>query len=79
MNEMLKKIICKHKNKKVICWHWTHGPLTNEIRFLEIQLQCNNCKKYYFEYIYDWNDCYKFINKYKNKQWSETCKPVLKF
>ena len=45
---MLKKIFCKHKDNEVICWHWTHGEGTNEIRFLEIQLRCKNCGKYHF-------------------------------
>lgn len=41
---MLSKLFCKHKNNNVICWHWTHGVNSNEIRFLEIQLKCNNCE-----------------------------------
>ena len=37
MKGFLRKILCKHKNSEVICWHWTHGPNGNDIRFLEIQ------------------------------------------
>ena len=72
-------LFCKHKNSEVICWHWNHGYNSNEIRFLEIQLKCNNCRRYYFRYIYDWNECYKFIDKYRDKEWSDSCKPVLSF
>ena len=74
---MLSKLSCKHKNSEIVCWHWTHGANMNEIRFLEIQLKCNDCGRYYFRYIYDWNKCYKFIDKYKDKEWSDNCKPVL--
>lgn len=73
----LKQLICKHKNNEVVCWHWTHGISTYEIRFLEIQMRCKDCSKYHFKYIRDWNECKKFISKHKNKQWSDECKPVL--
>ncbi len=29
----IRKLFCKHKNSEVICWHWTHGPNGNDIRF----------------------------------------------
>ena len=73
----IRSCFCKHENSEVICWHWTHGYNTSEIRFLEIQMRCNDCGKYYFVEIRDWNKCYEFIEKYKDKQWSCTCKPVL--
>lgn len=73
----LRQLLCKHKNSEVICWHWTHGASTNEIRFLEIQMRCNDCGKYYFRYIRDWNECEKFISKNKDKQWSVNCKPMI--
>ena len=76
---MLSKLFCKHRNSEIICWHWTHGVSTNEIRFLEIQMKCNDCGKYYFRYIYDWDECYKFTYKYKDKEWSDSCKPVLNY
>ena len=74
---MINKLFCRHKNSRVICWHWTHGANTNEIRFLEVQLRCNDCGKYYFRYIYDWEECYNFTYKYKDKEWSESCRPIL--
>ena len=73
----LKQLLCRHKDSEVVCWHWTHGESTYEIRFLEIQLRCKDCGKYHFKYIRDWNECEKFISKHKNKQWSDECKPVL--
>lgn len=74
---MLREIFCKHKDSNdVICWHWTHGEGTNEIRFLEIQLRCKNCGKYHFINIRDWNECEKFISKNKDKQWGN-CQPIL--
>ena len=51
MKGFLRKILCKHKNSEVICWHWTHGPNGNDIRFLEIQKKCPECGKYFFSYI----------------------------
>ena len=73
----LKKLFCKHKNHEVVCWHWTHGCNTSEPRFLEIQLKCNDCGKYYFTTIKDRNKCEIFISNHKDKPWSATCKPVL--
>lgn len=72
-----KGLFCKHANNEVVCWHWTHGIDTNEVRFLEIQLKCNDCGKYHFAYIYDWNKCDKFISEHKDKFWSSNCQPVL--
>ena len=77
MREFLKKIFCKHKNNEVVCWHWTHGYATYNPRIIEIQYKCNDCGKYYFGGITNWNKCKKFAAKYKDKQWSDTCKPVL--
>lgn len=75
--KILRKLFCKHKNSEIVCWHWTHGQNDNDARFLEIQEKCNECGKYYFNYIKDWNKCDKFISKYPDKQWSNTCKPIL--
>lgn len=72
------RLFCRHKNSEVICWHWTHGYNDNEIRFLEIELKCKDCGRYFFRYIKDYNECKKFIEKYKDNRWSDTCKPVLK-
>lgn len=77
IKRFLKKLFCRHKNSEVVCWHWTHGLSTNEYSFIEIQLKCNDCGKYYFA---DIRDCIKyknFISKHKDKEWSDTCKPVL--
>ena len=77
MMHLVKRLFCKHTNSEVVCWHWTHGWSTYEIRFLEIQLRCNDCGKYYFAEIRDRDECYKFIARHKDKRWSETCRPVL--
>lgn len=44
-------LFCRHKNSEVVCWHWTHGYNDNDIRFLEIELKCKYCGKYFFRYI----------------------------
>lgn len=77
MKDFLKKLFCKHEHNEVVCYHWTHGLYDNEIRFLEIQLKCKDCGKYHFVYIHNWDKCYKFIEKHKDKEWSDTCHPVL--
>lgn len=79
MISTLRRIFCKHKNSEVVCWHWTHGINGNEIRFLEIQMKCNYCGKYFFKHIKNWDKCYDFIKKYPDKEWSDKCKPVLNF
>ena len=73
---LLKKMFCRHKHNEVVCWHWTHGPSTYEIRFLQIQLKCKDCGKYHFAYIKDWKECYKFIDKHKYKECSNTCQAL---
>ena len=73
MKEFLKKLFCRHKNSEVVCWHWTHGWNTYETKFIEVQLRCKNCGKYRLAEIRDRNECYKFIEKYKDKEWSDTC------
>lgn len=73
------KIFCRHKNGEVVCWHLTHGINDNKILFLEIQLKCVECGRYYFRYIWDWGECEEFISKHKDKRWSENCKPVLNY
>lgn len=77
MKGFLKKILCKHKNSEVICWHWTHGPNGNDIRFLEIQRKCTECGKYFFTHIKGQDECNRFVSHYPEKEWSDKCKPVL--
>ena len=79
MKDFLKKLSCKHKsNNEVVCWHWVHYPNDYEIRSIEAQLKCNNnCGKYHFLHIYNWNKCDEFAAKYKDKQWSKECGPIL--
>lgn len=77
MKEFIKKLFCKHKNNEVVCWHWTHGWCDNETSFVETQLKCKDCGKYHFVEIRGWDKCKVFISEYKDKIWSDTCKPVL--
>lgn len=72
-----KKFFYKHKNSEVVCWHWTHGPISNDPIFLEIQRKCLHCGKYYFEHIKDPRKCHEFIKMYPDKEWSGTCNPIL--
>lgn len=79
MNNMniFSNFLCKHKESDVICWHWTHGPNGNEIRFLEIQRKCKNCGKIFYRYIKNRDECEKFTKKYADKRWSIVCKPII--
>lgn len=67
---MIKRIMnlfCRHKNSEVVCWHWSHGYNGNDIRFIEIELKCKDCGKYFFRYIKDWNKCEQFIEEIRIK------------
>ena len=75
MKRFLEKMFCKHKNSEVVCWHWTHSLTSTKI--IEVQYKCNDCGKYHFKGIEKWSECREFAAKYKDKQWSDTCKPVL--
>ena len=85
MKNYLKTLFCKHKNNELVCWHWTHGFITNKttttltssIGNIEVQYRCKDCGKYYFKSIEDWKKCEELAFKYKDKEWSDTCKPVL--
>lgn len=74
---ILRKLFCRHKLNEVVCWHWTHGRIGNNIRFLQIQVRCKKCGKLHFKYIYDWNKCEAFIKCHKDTEWSDKCKPIL--
>ena len=76
MIRYLKMKFCKHENSEVICWH--------EVRkfdesWIAIQYKCNDCGKYYFDYImrdnvkmYD-----SFMKEHADKRYSEDCKMVV--
>lgn len=77
MINWIKQLFCKHSNNEVVCWHWIYDADKNETRYVEIQRKCNDCGKYYFTYMNNWDECYKFIEEYRDKMWSATCNPVL--
>ena len=77
LKDFLRQIFCLHRDSEVVCWHWTHGIADNDIRFLEIQMRCKRCGKYYFTYIYDWNEAEDFAFDHRDKRWSLKYKPVL--
>lgn len=77
MKKFLKKLFCCHKHNEVVCWHWTHGMVDFNPRFIEVQLKCNSCGKYHFLHIRDPREFDEFVSEYADKEWSDTCKPVL--
>ena len=77
MKKFLKQLFCKHKNSEVIFWHWTHGFNGNEPAFLEVQLKCKDCGKYYYGHIKDHKLCNRFIKAHKDKEWPDACDSVL--
>lgn len=77
IKKFLRQLFCRHKHGDIICWHWTHGINDNEIAFIEIQLKCKDCGKYYYAEIRDRNQCNQFVEKQKDKEWSDVCCPVL--
>lgn len=79
MKVFFKQLFCRHykHENEVICWHWVHFPNSYDIRSVEAQLYCKHCGKYHFLHIFDWSDCYVFIEKHREKQWSGRCRPIL--
>lgn len=78
MKGAIKRLFCRHKkSNEVVCWHWTHGEIGNEPIQIEAQLKCTECGKYHFLHIDDPKKYDEFASKYKDKQWSDTCQPVL--
>ncbi len=77
MKKLLRRLFCKHESNEVVCWHWVNSFMDDDAHFLEVQVKCNNCSKYHFQYIRGWDECCKFMSEHKDKQWSETCEPVL--
>lgn len=44
----LKRLLCKHKDREMLRWHYTHGYNGMEPRFIEIEYKCNDCGKISF-------------------------------
>ena len=64
---ILKRLFCKHKNKEMIRWHYTHGYNGMEPRFIEIEYKCNDCGKVFYKYLY--NNMTEFEQKHAEKRW----------
>lgn len=73
----IKQIFCKHEQNEIVCWHWNHGVNGDSPLQIEVQLKCIKCGKYYFMDIINYEKCLEFSTKYKDKEWSSKCKPVL--
>lgn len=76
LKEKIKTLFCLHKNGEVVCWHYVHPNHGYYTTIIEVQLKCDNCGKYYIRYVYP-KDFEEFVGKNKDKQWSDTCKPIL--
>ena len=76
MKDFLKRLFCKHKNSEVVCWHEVRDY---DMFWIAIQFKCNDCGKYYFDYIMgdDKNKCERFMKEYADKRYSEDCKMVI--
>ena len=79
----IKQFFCIHDlhiytidDIEVVCWNWTHGEPDVYPAFIGIQLKCKKCGAYYLRCINDSKLYDDFIERYKDKQWSDTCKPV---
>ena len=72
------KLFCKHKNSEMVCWHRVHPNYDFDPLAIEYQKKCNDCGKYYIRW-FPMSASYTndFIEKYKDYEWSNICKPVL--
>ena len=71
-------LFCKHKNSEIICWHRVHPLYGKYPTVIEYQTKCNECNKYFIRWFplnVKWIQ--SFIDTYKDKEWSDTCNPVL--
>lgn len=72
----IRNLFCVHRDNDVICWHYIHPNYGYYTTLIEVQLQCKKCGEYHIKYVYP-KDFDEFVNKNKDKQWSNTCKPVI--
>lgn len=42
---ILKRLFCKHHNREMLRWHYTHGYNGMEPIFIEIEYKCKDCGK----------------------------------
>lgn len=77
IRNLIKKLFHRHKGE-VVCWHWSHGYDGMQPINIEIQLKCTKCGKYFYRYIFDYDECLEFEANHKDKQWSDNCKPNIK-
>lgn len=61
----IKKAFCKHKNKEILRWHYTHGYNVMEPTFIEIEYRCNDCGKIFYQDLH--KDMKEFAEKHADK------------
>lgn len=63
----LKRLFCKHKNREMLRWHYTHGYNGMEPSFIEIEYRCNDCEKIFYRALH--NNMKEFAKKHENKRY----------
>lgn len=63
--KFLKRLFCKHHNREILRWHYTHGYNGMEPRFIEVEYRCNDCGKIFYQYIHE--NMNEFEQKYSDK------------
>lgn len=61
----LKGLPCKHHNREMLRWHYTHGYNGMEPGFIEIKYRCNNCGKIFYQDLYE--NMTEFAEKHADK------------
>lgn len=75
---MLKNLFCLHNDIEVVCWHYVHPLYGYYTKIIEVQYRCMKCGRYYIKYATP--EYFRiFENMYKDKYWSDICKPVLNY
>lgn len=61
----LKRLLCKHHNREMLRWHYTHGYNGMEPLFIEIEYKCNDCGKVFYQELH--KKMTEFADKHADK------------
>lgn len=61
----IKRLFCKHKNREMLRWHYTHGYNGMEPLFIEIEYKCKDCEKILYQYLH--KNMEEFADKHADK------------
>lgn len=69
--DKFRSIMCMHRDPSKIRidnWFYSHGPHTDEPRFIVVQAYCNKCGKYFTYDITSTDEMREFMNRHSEKR-----------